>query len=194
MTENEVAERLRRAREERGLSQRQLAAAAGITGSMISMIEQGRTSPSVATLKKILTGLGMSLGDFFAEDEAATGQWHYKAGELREINPEATFGTQKPDSASRISFRQVGAAGQSTIQMLHEHYPRGADTGPERYAHEGEETGIVIEGQIEITVGGETRTLARGDAYLFDSRQPHRFRNVSGKPCTIVSACTPPTF
>ena len=58
--------RLRQEREKRRMSQRQLAAVTGVTSGMISMIEQNRTSPSVATMKKILSGLGISLGDFFA--------------------------------------------------------------------------------------------------------------------------------
>ena len=78
--------------------------------------------------------------------------------------------------------------------MLYEHYPPGADTGPDLYSHEAEEAGIVIDGQIEITVGSETRLLNTGDAYLFNSRLAHRFRNPGDTPCTIVSACTPPTF
>ena len=41
-------------------------------------------------------------------------------------------------------------------------------------------------------VAGEVRILKAGDAYLFDSRMPHRFRNVGEVPCEVVSACTPP--
>ena len=78
--------------------------------------------------------------------------------------------------------------------MLHETYPPGADTGPELLRHEGEEAGIVISGQIEITAGGQRRVLRQGEGYLFDSRLPHRFRNPGPEPCVIVSACTPPTF
>ncbi|HBM14595.1 MAG TPA: XRE family transcriptional regulator, partial [Rhodospirillaceae bacterium] len=54
--------------------------------------------------------------------------------------------------------------GTSALQMLYEHYPPGADTGPDLYSHEAEEAGIVIDGQIEITVGSETRLLNTGDA------------------------------
>ncbi|MGB5837109.1 MAG: helix-turn-helix transcriptional regulator, partial [Albidovulum sp.] len=53
----DTGSRLKAEREKRRLSQRQLAAVTGVTGSMISMIEQNRTSPSIATLKKILAGL-----------------------------------------------------------------------------------------------------------------------------------------
>ena len=50
----------------------------------------------------------------------------------------------------------------------------------------------VISGALEVTVGEEVRVLKAGDAYLFDSRVPHRFRNLSETPCEVVSACTPP--
>jgi len=193
MSDVDIGERLKTLRETRGLSQRQLAQAAGVTGSMISMIEQNRTSPSVATLKKILGGLAVSLGAFFEEVANEPQRWHFTRADLGEINPEIKRGAP-PDAARTISFLQVGGTGASTLQMLYEHYPPGADTGPELYSHEAEEAGIVIEGEIEITVGTETRLLKTGDAYLFNSRLAHRFRNPGSTPCIIVSACTPPTF
>jgi mannose-6-phosphate isomerase-like protein (cupin superfamily) len=42
--------------------------------------------------------------------------------------------------------------------------------------------------------GIERRILDPGDAYYFESRRPHRFRCAGGKPCEVISACTPPTF
>lgn len=194
MGEDDIAERLKSEREARGLSQRQLANACGVTASMISVMEQGRTSPSIATLKKVLSGLNMSLSDFFSDTAINREKWHFTGDELLEINPEAKFGAHGDNAARSISFRQVGNTSQSAIQMLHEHYPPGADTGSERYSHEAEEAGIVVEGEIEITVGDETRTLKKGDAYLFNSRLAHRFRNSGDRDCIIVSACTPPTF
>jgi mannose-6-phosphate isomerase-like protein (cupin superfamily) len=47
---------------------------------------------------------------------------------------------------------------------------------------------------MELTVGSQRRTLGPGDAYYFDSRQPHRFRNKSDEDCVVVSACSPPSF
>ena len=193
MRDVDIGARLKAFREAQDLSQRQLAQVAGVTGSMISMIEQNRTSPSVATLKKILSGLKISLGAFFEETPADGVKWHFTRSELGEINPEIKRGAP-PEAAKAISFLQVGGAGTSALQMLYEHYPPGADTGPDLYSHEAEEAGIVIDGQIEITVGSETRLLNTGDAYLFNSRLAHRFRNPGDIPCTIVSACTPPTF
>jgi mannose-6-phosphate isomerase-like protein (cupin superfamily) len=78
--------------------------------------------------------------------------------------------------------------------MLAERYAPGADSGKILLQHQGEECGIVIRGQLEVTVGAEKTVLGPGDAYSFDSREPHRFRNVGAEPCELVTACTPPSF
>jgi mannose-6-phosphate isomerase-like protein (cupin superfamily) len=59
-------------------------------------------------------------------------------------------------------------------------------------SHPANEGGIVLIGEIEVTVGTQTRILRAGDGYLFNSQQPHRFRNISDTPAEVISACTPP--
>ena len=192
--ELDVGQRLKAVRTAQGLSQRQLAARAGVTGGTISMVEQNRISPSISSLKKILQALPMTLAEFFSAELDGTEKVFYRFGELREINPATLSGKSAKKGAAAISFRQVGEASRHTLQILHESYDPGADTGEELYAHEAEEGGIVISGEIEVTVGNQTETLRPGDAYLFDSRIPHRFRNKANEPCVIISACTPPSF
>jgi len=94
----------------------------------------------------------------------------------------------------KISFRQVGDLRNRTLQVLHERYEPGADTGsqPHMLQHESEEGGVVIKGQLELTVGTQTQILGPGDAYFFDSRVPHRFRNIGEEELELISACTPP--
>jgi quercetin dioxygenase-like cupin family protein len=53
---------------------------------------------------------------------------------------------------------------------------------------------VVVSGKLEVTVAQQRRVLSAGDAYLFDSNIPHRFRNAGTEECEVVSACTPPTF
>jgi mannose-6-phosphate isomerase-like protein (cupin superfamily) len=60
--------------------------------------------------------------------------------------------------------------------------------------HESEEGGVVVHGRLEVTVGSERRVLGPGDAYYFDSRVPHRFRNAGDEECVVVSANSPPSF
>jgi mannose-6-phosphate isomerase-like protein (cupin superfamily) len=78
--------------------------------------------------------------------------------------------------------------------MMQEILPPGADTGDDMLSHEGEECGIVIRGTVEVTVGEQVHQLAAGDGYYFDSRTPHRFRNVGEQECELISANTPASF
>ena len=188
----DIGARLRAERIARGLSQRQLATRAGVTNGLISQIEQNRSSPSVASLKRILYALPMTLSDFFNAEEETGEKIFYSAGELVEITPPGM--RNRGEGGANVSLRQVGGTARRSLQMLHEHYPPGADTGVELYSHEAEEAGIVVAGRIELTVGQQTRILGPGDAYFFDSRMPHRFRNTGSEDCVIVSACTPPSF
>jgi mannose-6-phosphate isomerase-like protein (cupin superfamily) len=77
--------------------------------------------------------------------------------------------------------------------MLHETYPVGGDSG-ETFTHAAQEAGMVTRGAVEVTVNDHVQVLGAGDGYYFDSRQPHRFRNVHNGVSEIVSAVTPPTY
>ncbi len=182
-TRFEMGDRLRELRERFGLSQRALAARADVTNGMISLIEKNRSSPSVATLKKILDVFPLSLAEFFAVGQPAQPAIFFRAEELTEIGGGA------------ISYRQVGSdlTGKG-LQLLHERLQPGADSGEAMLRHDAEEGGVVVRGELELTVGLQTRVLRAGDAYAFSSRIPHRFRNLGREVCEIVSACTPPSF
>ncbi|MBS9404159.1 cupin domain-containing protein [Halomonas sp. TRM85114] len=179
----DVGTRLRQLRNARGLSQRELAKRAGVTNSTISLVEQNSVSPSVSSLKKILDALPVSISAFFAGEETSQPRPFYRADELTEIGD------------GHLSWRLVAARqpGRS-MSIIHERYPPGSDSGEEMLEHEGEEGGVVVAGEIEITVSGEVAVLEKGDGYYFDSRLPHRFRNIGETECVIVSASTPPTF
>lgn len=183
----DIGIRLQEVRKASGLSQRELATRAGLTNGTVSLIEQNKTSPSVASLKRLLDAIPMSIAEFFATIEGSLDtKYFYNADEFTELAPQ--FGQPA------VSLRQLGNAATHTLQLLDETYPIGADTGPEFLSHLGEEAGIVIQGQIEITVDDQTKVLGVGEGYLFDSRLPHRFRNIGTDVCKIISACTPPTF
>jgi transcriptional regulator with XRE-family HTH domain len=188
----DIGHTLREARTARGMSQRELARKAGVTNGLISQIEQNRSSPSVSSLKRILDALPLSLSEFFSHGENDRQRIFFRADELLELNPERLL--RRRGLAGSISLKQIGDGAGHAIQMLHERYTPGADTGSEGYTHKGEEAGIVISGRIEVTVGDETAELGPGDAYRFDSTIPHRFRNRGKEVCTLISACSPPTF
>lgn len=180
----DIGSRLKNVRLAAKLSQRELARRAGVTNATISLIEANQMNPSVGALKRVLDGLPMSLAEFFALEEVpVTAKPFYAADELKEVGK------------GKISYRQVGADLRSrALQILVERYAPGADTGRVMLRHAGEEGGVVMRGRLEVTVAGQTRVLGPGDAYYFESDQPHRFRNIGPEPCELISACTPPTF
>ncbi len=181
--ETELGSRLRAVRKRTGLSQRALAKKVDVPNSTISLIESGKTNPSVGALRKILDGIPISLSEFFAFEPEGESTVFYAKEDLTEIGK------------GGVSLRQVGSnlVGRA-IMFLEETYQVGADTGRVMYQHEAEEAGIVISGRIEVTVGERRKLLGPGDAYYFDSRYPHRFRQMGPEPCVLISACTPPTF
>ena len=182
-----IGEKLQSIRKAHGLSQRELANRAGLTNGTISLIEQNKTSPSVASLKSLLDAIPISITEFFATiEEPEEAKYFYTPSEFTEIAPQT--------GETAVSLRQLGNAMNHTLQFLDETYPPNADTGPELLSHAGEEAGIITEGRIEITVGDQVKILGVGEGYLFDSRLPHRSRNVGKDICKIISASTPPTF
>ena len=180
---DDVGLRLKRLRELHGISQRQLARKSGVSNAMVCLIEKGRARPSLGLLKSILDAFPVSVAEFFSLELKQPARAFYRREELTEIG------------SGLISYRQVGSAPEDVkLQLLFECYQPGADTGRAMLHHDAEEGGVIISGRLEVTVGDETQVLGPGDAYLFNSRIPHRFRNTGKEPCVLVSACTPPSF
>jgi transcriptional regulator with XRE-family HTH domain len=179
-----IGEKLRELRQRRQLSVRAVALRSGVSHSSISLIERDRISPSLDTLHAVLDALGSTLPGFFLDLQASTPRSRFcRAADLVEIG--------RPDA---ISYRVIGMGHPNrTMLVLHETYAPGADTG-EAFSHQAQEGGLVVRGRVEVTVEGETQVLEAGDGYYFDSRHPHRFRNVADGPSEIVSAITPPTY
>lgn len=175
--------RLRAVRQAHGLSQRELAKRAGVTNGFISQVEAAKINTSLSALKRVLDGIPISLSEFFEYQPDSTDQVFFRADELVEIGK------------GKISYKQVGQNlfGRN-LQMLFEVYEPGADTGRVMLRHEGEEAAIILEGRLEVTVGDERKVLGPGDAYLFDSKSPHRFKALNNEKCVVISACTPPSF
>lgn len=179
---DDVGARLKVVRKMHGWSQRELAKRAGVTNATISLIEQGRVSPSVGSLKKVLDGIPMSLAEFFTLQFDDNPQVFFRAEEMPNVG------------TGPIQYRLLGASNSKRdMSILYEVYPPGQDTGPELLSHEGEEGGIVVAGRLEVTVGAEVAILEPGDGYYFSSRRPHRFRNPGDCDCVLVSANSPPS-
>jgi len=179
----EVGKQLRAVRTAFGFSQRELAKRAGVTNGMVSLIEQDRVSPSVGSLQKILSVFPMTMAEFFTRDKEGQENVVFRADDLPDVG------------TGDIQYRLVAAARHDRkMSILSEIYEPETDTGEDLLTHAGEEGGVVVEGELEVTVAGKTWLLGPGDSYYFDSRLPHRFRNIGKVVARIVSANTPPTI
>lgn len=175
---------MRELRRRRQLSSRELATRAGVSHSTISLIERDKMSPSIDTLGAVVDALGSTLVEFFSGLRSSYAYSPvYRPEDFVEIgNP------------NEISYRVIGFNQPSRkLQLLIESYKQGADTG-EIFSHDAEEAGLVLEGQIELTVGDQAWILEVGDGYYFDSNLPHRFRNAGTGVARIISAITPPSY
>ena len=181
----DVGKRLLELRKKAGLSQRELAKRAGVTNSTISMIEKNSVSPSISSLTKVLSGLPMSLMEFFDSEDSSR------------IDTPVVY-SQKDfldSSLPGLDWKLIGKSFPNRqMSFMVERLESGADTGADMYMHEGEEAGFVISGKMELTVAGEVYIVEAGQGYYFDSRQEHRFRNPFDVDCRLVSCATPADF
>ena len=190
VVDDAVPRRLRAERERRGISLRELARRLQISPSAISQIETGRARPSVATLWAIVTELGMSLDDLFAD---ATRK---PAGETE--SPPAPPPTTLPvvsaearetlQLATGVRWERMTATADPDVDFIWVVYDVGGSSSPDDgfIRHAGREYGLVLSGRLEVTVGFETSVLGPGDSISFESTTPHRLRNVGDEPVTGV--------
>lgn len=179
-----IGAKLKELRRRRALNVRDLATRSGVSHSTVSLIERDKMSPSVDTLSAVLDALGTTLTGFFGDLRSALPYTpFYGSSDFVEIG-----------RADTISHRVIGLNyPDRALLMLHETYAVGADTG-HALTHAAQEAGMVIRGSVEVTVGDQVKVLRRGDGYYFDSRLPHRFRNVDADISEILSAITPPNY
>jgi transcriptional regulator with XRE-family HTH domain len=157
---------LRNLREERGLSIRALARESGISANALSMIERGRSSPSVSTLYKVAGALGIPITTLFQDEP-----------ERREI----VF--RKAASRTRVAFTRglwEGLGGETfsgRVEPFALTLESGAHSGVKPIIHSGHEFVLCLRGQLEYQVENKTFRLETGDSLLFASRLKHRWRN-----------------
>jgi len=181
--DSDIGVRLKALRSMHGLSQREVAKRAGVTNSTISLIEQGRVSPSVDSLKKVLDSFSLSLIEFLTMDFESDDKIFFAKEELLEFF----------ENGAHLTL--VGANRKDRkLRFLHERYEPGAHSGDQMLTHDSEEAGMVIQGRIELTVGQKSKVLKAGDSYYINNNIPHRFKNVGKGEALIISAATPPSF
>lgn len=161
-----VGSRLAELRQERNLSVRALARASGLSANALSMIERGRTSPSVSTLYRLAEAMQVPVTAFF----------RLEANREKVVFCKANQRTRLPFSRGLWE----GLGGEHFIGNVEPFVltlEAGASSGPHGMLHSGHEFVLCLRGQLEYLVEGQHFVLAPGDSLLFTERLSHRWRN-----------------
>jgi transcriptional regulator with XRE-family HTH domain len=163
----DVGQRLRDLRAERGFSIRSLAEKSQLNVNTLSMIENSKTSPSVATLQQLAFALQIPITAFFETGAPKNKIAYHKASQ----RPKAAFanGTLEDLGAGMIS------RGAEPFLVVLE---PNAESGPNPITHTGREFVFCLEGWMAYTIEDQTFPLEPGDSLLFEAHLPHRWQNV----------------
>jgi transcriptional regulator with XRE-family HTH domain len=162
----DVGRNLHDLRNDRGLSIRSLAKLSGLNVNTLSMIENGKTSPSVSTLQQVAGALAVPITAFFETGTFQNNVSYQKAGK----RPQAAF------SCGTLADLGAGLTLQGGKPLLVTLEPK-AKSGPTPIVHTGHEFVFCLEGRISYTIEDRMYILDPGDSLLFEAYLPHIWQN-----------------
>jgi transcriptional regulator with XRE-family HTH domain len=181
LDKTELGKRIKKIRESKHFTLKNIEAAAGISATHISEIERGKTSPTLGALVRISKALGKDPAYFVEEQEL---------GDVSVVTAE-----------NRIRESMKGGAG--TIERLTSSIPGGKlqacvvtlDGGrsprAEPHAHDGNEAALLLTGRMWFKVGSEEFELSEGDSICYDATEPHAYKSVSDEErSSMLWVCT----
>jgi len=164
--EVDVGHCLRQLRARRGLSIRSLAELSGLNANTLSLIENGKTSPSVSTLQLLAGALDVPITAFFDTGTPKNNITYQKTG--KRLKAAFMNGTLE-DLGAGLTLR----GGQPFLVTLE---PQ-ASSGSTPIVHTGLELVFCLEGRLTYTVEEHNFLLEPGDSLLFEAYLPHSWQN-----------------
>jgi transcriptional regulator with XRE-family HTH domain len=174
-----LGQRIREARQQRGLTTRQLGEVAGLTYAFISQLERGLATPSISSLLRIIYALDITIGDLFDVEQTSPG------GVLRRpdwavFRPlalvEDAVLLSEPDGIFNVVWTRFDVGYESRE-------PVGTHGAATQFV-------LVLAGEIELGIGPETHVLETHSSIAFDGRIPHTWRNRGSVAAEIVTVAT----
>jgi transcriptional regulator with XRE-family HTH domain len=171
--------RLRDARAAAGLSVRELSRRVGISPSLLSQIENGRSEPSVATLYGLVSALSISVDEVLGTTPATNGKAPADQSPVQRADNRASLVMD-----SGVTWERLTPESDPHVEALLVTYPAGSSSSGSGglMRHNGREYGYLLEGELVVQIGFDTFTLHPGDAVSFDSATPHLYRNDGDRP------------
>ncbi len=186
-----IGARLRLERERRNIGLRELARRLGVTASLISQVETGKSKPSVSTLYGIASELGLSLDDLlFGNGARQVSAPAEQAPPAPTPQPVQRADSRKViDLESGVHWERLTSAHDPDVDFLYCTYDvGGASSGNVTLMrHPGKEYGLVISGRLEVVIGFDRYELGPGDSVSFESTTPHRYANAGDVPVHFVA-------
>jgi quercetin dioxygenase-like cupin family protein/DNA-binding XRE family transcriptional regulator len=179
--------RLKHARMVHQLTMKALAEQAGCSESLLSKVEGGHATPSLATLHRIAIALQTNIAALVSGPEVSTSPVQ-RASE----RPSVGFPTERKGGSIMLERVVVPSPGQLLQGDIHVIEPHASSN--EQISHLGEELGYVIEGELELTLDDTRYLLQSGDSFYFPSTVPHSYRNPGKTVTRVLWVNTPPTF
>jgi len=168
--EMRVGEKVKKLREEKGMSLAELAERSGFSSALLSQVENHMISPPLGTLIKLARAMDVAIGHFFEDKSDA---------------PFVIVRSEERAHISRVASKngvKFGYSYESLAQGKKNRYMEpfivtlepATKKDRNAYSHEGEEFIFVLEGDMEVTLEDHTDVLKPGDCIYFDSKLRHR--------------------
>jgi transcriptional regulator with XRE-family HTH domain len=175
-----IGHRLRCLREERGLTLRLLADKSGLAVNTLSLIENGKSSPSVSTLQKVSAALQVPMVDFFL---------------FNRVDEKVIFtrSNRRKQAAFEHGFLEDLGAGLSegAMEPFIVTLEPETNSGPDPIVHTGYEFVFCLSGRIAYIIENQRYILDPGDSLFFESHLPHCWQNLfSGPSKKILILCS----
>ncbi len=175
-----LGKKIKQMRNQKGLTQEELADRCELTKGYISQLENNLNSPSIATLTDILSALGSNLSEFFKEET-----------EEKVVFSKNEF-IEKDSDGVLLNWLIPNAQKNMMEPVLVELSPE-SETATD-IPHEGEEFGYVLEGKISILLGNKQYLCKKGEAFYYPAEKPHCIVNKGTRIAKFLWVSTPPNF
>jgi transcriptional regulator with XRE-family HTH domain len=176
-TVSEIGAKLAKARAERGWSLAQLAERSGLSTAAVHKIEKNGMTPTIASLMKIASALGKSVGYFVEESDAARPVTMIRRDERSRLYTSKQGLVLENISGRYGPFWVAGA--EASVEPF-------ADSGPNPMTHPGEELVLVTQGRMRFVIDDEEYELEAGDSLHFRTVRPHSWSNPSEQPARAI--------
>lgn len=168
--EDGIGRNVRRIRKQQNQTLEEVATQCGFTRSLLSKIENGKTTPPIATLAKIAKALGVTVSDLIQSGHSSGTVYTKKA----QIQPDTMVQTNKG-----YSFYAFAVQNSNKTMQPYFFHARKGEVKQHSFSHEGEEFVYMLSGQMKYKVGDIEYTLHEGDSIYFDSNEEHMLMPIS---------------